>query len=57
MSDLDTLVKGKNVCVKCGNKVPFDKVGHNCEIIKCPKCSKDKEKELQKKAQDLAEKI
>ncbi|MFA6065506.1 MAG: hypothetical protein WCW44_00875 [archaeon] len=37
---LDTLVKGQNVCLKCGSKVPLDEVGGKCEIIECPKCKK-----------------
>jgi DNA-directed RNA polymerase subunit RPC12/RpoP len=35
---LDSLVKGSNACVKCGSEIPFDEIGHNCEIIECPKC-------------------
>jgi len=41
--NLDSLVKGNHFCVKCGSKIPFDEVGHNCELIECPKCKKHSE--------------
>jgi len=35
-SELTSLLKGSNYCVKCGSKVPYDEIGHKCEIIYCP---------------------
>ncbi|VVB76263.1 Uncharacterised protein [uncultured archaeon] len=40
---LDSLLKGGNFCVKCGSEVPFDKVGHKCELISCPSPKRKKE--------------
>jgi len=37
---LDSLIKGSNVCIKCGSKIPLDEIGGKCELIDCPKCRK-----------------
>jgi len=34
---LDSLLQGGKFCVKCGSKVPYDEIGHKCELINCPR--------------------
>jgi hypothetical protein len=41
-ANIDSLLKGSKYCIKCNSKIPADEIGHKCQIMECPNCSKKK---------------